>query len=346
VFTDDVPTYTLDLSLPEAERWREVIARESTSARKLAQQALDGIGGYAALGGAFKWAYRLSGGRYGEEMKEWARATGLGEGELVLANCSYELSHAAAVALGKWSSLLGCTAGVRNVRGLGMVHVRNLDWPLPAFGEATRIFKFRSGRREFMTVGLCGFVGALSGMVPGAYSVTINYAPPVGLPSFQFGPAFLLREVLEECDTYAEAVRMLRDTPLSTSVFFTVCGAKKDEACIIERTSDDAAVRRMKGNVLVQANHHVARKFSGNNAGLDEAGDDDEPVFATSCERAETLKRELSRVGAGASPDDVASSLDLDPVLNDDTGQQMVFVPKTGAWRVWRWVERRRARPR
>jgi hypothetical protein len=38
-------------------------------------------------------------------------------------------------------------------------------------------------------------------MLPHAYSVTINWAPPAAFPCFNFGPAFLLREVLETCDT-------------------------------------------------------------------------------------------------------------------------------------------------
>jgi hypothetical protein len=43
--------------------------------------------------------------------------------------------------------------------------------------------------REFVTVGVPGLVGALSGMVPGAYSVTINYALPTFMPGFAFSPS-------------------------------------------------------------------------------------------------------------------------------------------------------------
>ena len=85
---------------------------------------------------------------------------------------SYELSHL------RVPKLLGCTAGVRWNDGLGMVHLRTLDWPLPSITEATRLFRFRRGSREFVVVGACGHVGVLSGMLPKAYSVTINWAPP------------------------------------------------------------------------------------------------------------------------------------------------------------------------
>lgn len=37
----------------------------------------------------------------------------------------------------------------------------------------------------------------------------------------------------------------LRDSPVAAPVFFTVCGTNKGEACVIERTYNDAVVRGM-----------------------------------------------------------------------------------------------------
>src|SRR6516162_8776918 len=105
--------------------------------------------------------------------------------------------------------MFGCTTGVRWADGLGLVHVRTLDWPLPAMGSATRLFRFRRGAREFVAVGVPSQVSVLSGMLPGAYSVSINWAPPAAMPSFEFGPAFLVRQTLETCDSYAAAVQAL-----------------------------------------------------------------------------------------------------------------------------------------
>src|SRR5262249_12809096 len=145
--------------------------------------------------------------------------------------------------------------------------------------NATRLFRFRKGSREFVAVGVPGQVSVLSGMLPHAYSVTINWAPPVSLPSFEFGPAFLLRDTLETCDTYDAAVRVLEQTKLSTSVFYTVCGTEQGQACVIERTQSAAVVRPVTERGLVQANHHVAQRFAKNNAKLPEP-DGDEPEFS------------------------------------------------------------------
>jgi hypothetical protein len=199
-------------------------------------------------------------------------------------------------------------------------------------GEATRLFRFRRGAREFLSVGVPGQVNVLSGMMPGAYSVTINWAPPACMPSFHFGPAFLLRYTLEWCDSYDAAVDALTHTPLSTSVFFTVCGTKRGQACVIERTQRAAAVREMAGPSLAQANHHVAARFVRNNKVLREV--ECEGFHEDSGRRAETLCRLLTEAGSPFMLDDAVGILNLPPVLNQYTVQQMVFCPGNGAVRV------------
>jgi Acyl-coenzyme A:6-aminopenicillanic acid acyl-transferase len=178
----------------------------------------------------------------------------------------------------------------------------------------------------------------LSGMLPGAYSVTINWAPPGERPSFDFGPAFLLRDALETCDGYETAVRRLSETRLSTSVFFTICGAAKSQACVIERTQHDAVIRPMSETPLVQANHHVAGQFGKNNEDLLGAGEEDVFSLAGSRKRADTLSGALTGIPSSCTLDQAAQALDTIPVLNADTCQQMVFCPERGEVRVWRKV--------
>jgi hypothetical protein len=340
-FTSKIATYDIDLNRPEDERWAEVIQKEKRVARKLARQALDDYPRWltTVVGGVFKTAYAVAEGRFVGEIDAWSDALDVTPGEATLVNCSYELSHAAEWMGNPWG-VFGCTAGIRAVQG-DLVHVRSMDWELAGIGNATRIFRFHGGQHEFVSVGIVGFVGVLSGMVPGAYSVTINWAPPAGLPSFAFGPAFLLREVLETCATYDEAVAKLRSTALSTPVFFTVCGAKPGQACVIERTANESSIRKLDDAVLVQANHHVVPRFRSHNACMDDGDDDDEDLqsrLSYSKERAEALSDALSALPESADLKSAAECLDEAPVLNCDTYQQMLFVPRTGELRVWRWV--------
>jgi len=329
--TADVPTYVIELDNAEAKRWAEVIAREKVVAGRLIEEA---NAAFERVPELLRWVfarlYQAYGGLYRGEIESWAQALGVSLGTATILNCAYELSHL------RWPRLFGCTAGARWVDGLGMVHVRNLDWPLATIGPATRLFRFRRGAREFVSVGIPGQVGVLSGMVPHAYSVTINWAPPVAFPSFDFGPAFLLRETLETCDSYGAAVRALTETPLSTSVFFAVCGVDKDQACIIERTQREAEIRPLAGPVLVQANHHVARRYAKNNEDLLEV-EQGEEVFSLegSSQRAGILTKALSELPPMCTLEDAARALDTPTVLNSFTCQQMVFCPRTGDVKVW-----------
>jgi hypothetical protein len=332
MFDADVPTYTIDLKEAEAKRWAEVIARDRAVAGHLIEEA---GAEFARVPELLRWVfarlYQVSGGLYRGEIAAWAEALGVSLGTVTILNCAYELSHL------RWPNLFGCTAGVRWVDGLGMVHVRNLDWPLATMGAATRLFRFRRGTREFVSVGVPGQIGVLSGMLPRAYSVTINWAPPAAFPSFEFGPAFLLRDVLETCDSYDVAVRTLTETPLSTSVFFTVCGTKKGQACVIERTQRDAAVRPMTEAVLVQANHHLAGRFAANNEELREVveGEEEFSIEGSGC-RVDTLTRALTEIHLPCQLGNVARVLDVTTVLNKLSCQQMVFCPGIGDVMVWR----------
>jgi hypothetical protein len=199
--------------------------------------------------------------------------------------------------------------------------------------EATRLFRFREGNREFVSVGVPGQVSVLSGMLPGAYSVTINWAPPAGTPTFDHGPAFLVRHMLETCSSYRAALEVLRDTPLSTSVFFTLCGIDEDQACVIERTQRAAVVREPAGPALAQANHHVGARFSRNNKVLSEV--EDAAFHDDSSRRADALCQSLLKAGPALTLDDAVAALNAPPVFNQYTVQQMIFCPRTGDLRVW-----------
>jgi hypothetical protein len=332
MFNSDTPTYSIDLRCDESRRWLDVLAAERETARQLFDEA---AAVFEKVPRLLRWVfarlYESKGGLYVDEIRSWSSGVGVSEGTAVMLNCAYELSHL------RVPKIFGCTAGVRWVEGIGMVHVRNLDWPLPGMGPATRVFRFHRDGRSFVSASVPGQVGILSGMLPGAYSVTINWAPPVSFPTFEFGPTFLLRDVLETCDTYDLAVHRLTSTLLSTSVFFTVCGVEKGQACVIERTASDAEVRPMRGTALVQANHHVAARFAKNNADIVSVPEGEEEFsLEGSGVRVDQLCGALDHRSSPRSLDDAATALNATNVLNKFTVQQMVFCPGTGEVKVWR----------
>ncbi|MCP5538376.1 MAG: hypothetical protein H7A51_19350 [Akkermansiaceae bacterium] len=338
--------YIIDISLPENERWNEVIHHEKTIAKSLVKRStLDTFGAnphdlttiVRAGMKFFNNVYALTGGHYHEEINAWSKGTGISKNLITFLNCQYELSQLCerkdmlGQNLPSWlrkTLRLGCTAGAVRVAKDQTLHVRNMDWPLESMGRASRIFRFKEGDREFVTVGVPGMVGVLSGMLPGAYSATINYAPPTITPGFDFGPLFLLRHVFETCDTYQDACYALSHTRLSANVLFTVCSAS-GQACLIERTRKEFSRRNMRNGVLGAANHYRTHKFSHHN----DLWDDE--TIEDSMDRVSSLEGHLSKSLTQAPLARIASSLDYHPVLNSETRQQMIFNPASGEYLVW-----------
>src|SRR5262249_7842409 len=148
-----VPTYVIDLETDEARRWEEVITREKAMAARVVREA---AAEFERVPEFLRWLfarlYKSFGGLYRGEIGAWAEGLGLSLGTVTMLNCAYELSHL------RLPRLFGCTSGVRWADGLGMVQLRTLDWPLRSMGEATRLFRFRRGPREFVAVGVPGQV--------------------------------------------------------------------------------------------------------------------------------------------------------------------------------------------
>lgn len=311
-----IKEYQIDLREPEESRWSHVISAE----KKLLPKIVNSLGEVSVsslTGLALGAAYRVSNGLWGDEIASWADGFDITKGQCVALQCSYELAQTLEYT---WS-VFGCTAAVIDHDDLGPVHVRTMDWDLSMIGKATRIFRFVEGKRSFVTVGVLGYVGVLSGMVPGQYSVTLNYAPPLERPGFGFGPAFLIRHVLETCDTFAEAVKMLSETPLMVPAFFTVCGTKKGQACVIESKRNEYRVRPLKGRSIVQTNHHVVKEWQ------DDVYDDEVLEFSTA--RYEAMQRSIDK----ANPKSLKGYHILTkryPVYNETTGQRMTFHPRSG----------------
>lgn len=323
-----------------AARWAEVIAAERSTAEALFASAWKEISPAAQLfSDWFGAAYRDYDGPYRSELRAWASAVNRDFGEVAMVNCAYDLEQVrTTLSFGEIGTtilqkLFGCSTAIAQLGDGEMIHIRNLDWPIGGMGPATRVFEFRKAGSHFYVVGFPMFIGALSGMRPGAYSATINWAPAVQLPTFDHSPIFLLREVFETCETYDEAVKRLKSARLSTSVFFTVCGVQPGQGCVIERTPDRSWIRPYVDQPIVQTNHHDdAGEFAGNNAKLDELEDD--YLVKTTRGRREALTANLSALAGKTqvASDAVFPLLDGKEITNWQTCQRMVFRPRSGTY--------------
>lgn len=356
--------HCIDLDAPAAERWREVIAKESDAAHELADAAwrdiLDKLDGKinrprisAAIAGGMTYpllsAYRLKGGPYQEEIRAWAKALDLPEARLTALQCVYSLSHLGIRDIGP-----GCTSVVVKQDNDRWLHGRTLDWGEeiigPAIPKATRVFDFyRNGKRIFQSIGLLGYIGMLSGLSSTGYSVTLNWAPRASLPRIKAEPTLLLRRALELNAGFEDTVRYLSDTPSSTAVFYTLCGTAKDEACVIEKTRQGRqskthirSLEQEKTGFLVQSNHYAGSAFSHLNQEVHDAQAYAEQA-GLSWEQQDlrmnslARKRQMESVlnGGGNTPEQLLAALKAEPVFNSQTRQIMLMEPESGDLRLW-----------
>jgi hypothetical protein len=333
---DRIQEYVMDLAQPASKRLAEVIRQELPVARGLLKEAAKDFGGVPAiLLDGFGGLYREFDGPFQAELQAWADAMGLSFGQVAAVNCGYELDHLQHCTSPElWMKAVlgafGCTTGLVERQGHGLVHLRTLDWPLPQMGEATRVFRYRTGEHEFVSLGFPGFVGVLSGMVPGEYSATLNWAPPSNVPDFHFGPSFLLRKTLEECGTYEEAVQRLRRTRLSTGAFYTVCGKGVGQGCVIERTSQGSVIRPLANGAQAQSNDYVSEKFAGQNEALHLYRED--VVIRTTGPRREAMLAALRQVEKPTDGpfEQFFAALSGAPITNEQTVQRVIFCPAKG----------------
>jgi predicted choloylglycine hydrolase len=310
------PEYLVDLNEPADERWEEVIENHEEDARELLENALDQVHSYTGkftplVKRVLSAGYKLSGGQFTDDIAAWAEALDVSEADVITGNVTYELAQA-----GHFLGSLGCTAVVLEVPKQGLVCARNMDWELEGMGRTTIALRLDHEDREIVAVTNPGLVGVLSGMVPGEFSITLNWAPPSGRPRFDFGPVFLLRYVLQNAADFDEAVEYLSDTPLSTPALFMVCGT--DNACVIERTNKESAVRWFDGSPLVMTNHYLSEELEDLN-GSDFIGDSD-GRYASALRAAKRFKGKTVEAAMGI--------LSGRTCLHEGTVQQIVFAPE------------------
>jgi hypothetical protein len=237
--------------------------------------------------------HRLLGSSFGSEIDELAEAIGVDASDIILANLAYDLVN------------LGCSTFVAPGPS-GPLHARTLDWPFPGKLLKTHIMTTRvrgAPAGDYAMVGWPGFFGALTGVAPGRFSVTVNYV--VHASESGVGPAlqrarngwpvpWAVRMALDDCKTFNSAVRFLNDVSLLSPVLFTLAGTKPGEAITIERAPDDSAHRRHGDGMAVTTNHYVCKKFKDANVDQDET---------SSLERFEQLEGILSRCATMTAAD-------------------------------------------
>jgi predicted choloylglycine hydrolase len=216
----------------------------------------------------------------------------------------------------EWTGL--CTSVAFHQPGLGMVHCRNLDWPLKQMKDATIILDCKSDAGPFRAVTVPGLVGVLSGVAKGRFSITINsndvtdhFVPYVN----GWSAALLVRWIFENCSSYDEALRELKKASGFVPFFATVVGLKRDEAAVVEvNMRKGNRYYEQPGEPVAVANHFPSESY-----------EDDED--SNTQERQDSIETAANRCKAKSL---LGCFSVLNEVLYTGTVQSMVLHPRSG----------------
>lgn len=267
--------------------------------------------------GALSVAYTFGDVPYKKRLNQWAKIVGIPPRKLLTINLMYEFAQCGAF------NPFGCTSVVFRTTRDGVVHVRNMDWELKDMGRTTVIID----TDKYVSVSNPGMLGALSGMVAGEFSITLNWAPPCTFPRFNRGPLFLVQEILEKASTYEEAVEMAEKTPISVPALFHIAGAV--DTCVVERLPLHYNTRKMRGRQpLVLTNHFMADSMRKYNRYQDRE------VNGCSRRRYKDALQMARATWTATKKRSYHHVLSTDETLHDGTVQQMVFYPQEGHYSV------------
>lgn len=242
------------------------------------------------------------------EVEAAARAAGKEESLLLFANTIADLS-----------SGMGCSTVVvepeRSATGRPLFG-RNFDWlATRGINEHTLVVVYKGeGKRAFATVTVSPICGVISGMNDAGLAVTINeihIKKSKDNSKFNWNGTpllFCFRRVLEECATVAEAEKLLRAMPRTTTCCLTLCD--KNGGAVFEITPDNLEVRSADNGVCCCTNHFRSDKL----------------CVGAKCWRYERLAPLLEKGGDKLTVKDVFGKLD-EVSQGKNTIESMVFEP-------------------
>uniref|UniRef100_UPI00398ED09C acid ceramidase isoform X2 n=1 Tax=Pristiophorus japonicus TaxID=55135 RepID=UPI00398ED09C len=186
---------------------------------------------------------------FNEELKGIADASGVPLGEVMLFNIFYEVFTV-------------CTSLVAEDKRGRLYHARNMDfglflgwdfrnssWRIPEYLKPLTVnLDFQKNNRTvFKSTNFAGYVGMLTGMRPGMFTLTMNErfsidGGYIGIIEWILGKrdgiwmSFLTRSVLENATSYAQAKDQLANTEMLAPAYFILGGNQSSEGCIITRS--------------------------------------------------------------------------------------------------------------
>ncbi|WP_243473256.1 C45 family autoproteolytic acyltransferase/hydolase [Winogradskyella sp. MH6] len=303
---------TINLDKKPSERWNLLkdYKHETNSLLKYYLEDLSSAGIFETYIETYKTLFISK--QYQEEIECVAKNSHFSENQVLITNLYYDALK----------FVFGCTSFCITNQ-TEKLHARNLDWwsENNILGSFTKVFDFKENDEiKYSLVSWPGFIGALSGVKPGKFSITLNAVLSNESPQFAIPITFLIRDVLENAETFDEAIKILSETTIASDCLLMVVGVNLDENVVIERTPTTFSIRKPEGNSLIVTNEYLS---------LTENKNTNDTLQLTASGRHKRVEV-LVKANTPKSTDDYFDILSDNQVKMGITVQQMVFNPKNG----------------
>jgi len=254
-----IPTYQINLDLPPEVRWNNVIDDYKDKLKdslgeinELINQIAGALGKTVInIANIMVKLYKLTGSiMYLDELKSISKRAEIPFERLVLMQLCYE-----------WCS--ACTSIGMNIGDEEKnMHFRTMDWALPTLEKLTVNLDFyRNGELLFKSVSWVGCVGIMTGMVPGEYTIALNYRrcsnafhkSILGVIGLKWPVSYLIRHTLETNTKTDQALRILGTAKLVSPCYLTVCSAN-GKTYVLHRGKSNLDKLRVSERFLIQTN--------------------------------------------------------------------------------------------
>jgi hypothetical protein len=241
---------------------------------------------------------------YAEEVRAVGGVLGVDPTDVMLANLSYDLMLA----------LFGCSTMALATPD-GPVLARNMDWPLSdRLARASCITATPHG----LNAGFAGAVGVVSGLSRRGFAVVLNAVIGGGPNPDGFPVLLFLRHLLDNADSFQEAVRLTATTPLAMSALITLVGTENSQRVCVERKPGVAEARWAEGDRPLIVTNHYCRL-----------------ARPDGCSRFDYMTHHAPRLPQRPSDDDLIRLLRDDNVIQTITAQHVVARPAANELRLY-----------
>lgn len=311
-----IPTFIINLDEKPRKRWQALISqykKECLEAffemnKLFDQSTITKISKYIAL-----WTikcYSISNNvLYKQELQGIADILDMSLENAILFQLCYEMFSA-------------CTSVIIHLNG-SPIHFRTMDWGMSFLKKLTIELDFRKNDKTiFKAISWAGYIGIFTAMMPGRYSISLNYRCCGGsifsnikkALGLSWPAGYLIRRVLEDNLDFKEVLNKLKRSPV-ISPCYIILGNCLGKSYIIVRDRDDCVSLKSE-NYLIQTNIDPNDLNPKNN-------------ILKSIERRELAKKIIKdNIKKWHDFEDISKSFLVSPIINEISIYYCLMLPK------------------